>query len=52
MSQTDWAKTYATMDERITIKYQQLPKGEQIGKIAQARMDETKPEKRLDRIAT
>ena len=32
MSQTDWAKTYAAMDKRITLKYEQLPRGEQIGK--------------------
>jgi hypothetical protein len=47
VSQTDWAKTYAAMDERITLKYQQLPKGEQIGKTVQARSDETKSEKRV-----
>ena len=32
MSQTDWAKTYAAMDKRIILKYEQLPRGEQIGK--------------------
>jgi hypothetical protein len=32
MSPTDWAKTYAAMDKRIELKYQQLPKGEQTGK--------------------
>jgi len=32
MSPTDWAKTYAAMDNRIELKYQQLPKGEQTGK--------------------
>ena len=32
MSQTDWAKLYAAMDKRIILKYEQLPKGEQIGK--------------------
>jgi hypothetical protein len=31
MSQTDWAKTYAAMDGRIILKYEQLPRGEQIG---------------------
>ena len=36
MSQTDWAKTYAEMDKRIILKYEQLPKGEQIGKTSQA----------------
>ena len=35
MSQTDWAKLYAAMDARITLKYQQLPQGEQIGKRPQ-----------------
>lgn len=32
MSQTDWAKAYAALDERIILKYEQLPRGEQIGK--------------------
>jgi hypothetical protein len=32
MSQTDWAKTYAKMDKRIILKYEQLPNGEQLGK--------------------
>jgi hypothetical protein len=32
MSETDWAKLYAKMDERLRLKYQQLPRGEQIGK--------------------
>jgi hypothetical protein len=36
MSQTDWAKTYAEMDKRIILKYQQLPRGEQIGKTSRA----------------
>jgi len=35
MSQTDWAKTYAAMDNRIVLKYEQLPNGEQIGKRPQ-----------------
>ena len=34
MSQTDWAKTYAAMDKRVILKYQQLPRGEQIGKTS------------------
>ena len=34
MSQIDWAKTYAAMDDRINLKYEQLPSGEQIGKKA------------------
>jgi hypothetical protein len=40
MSQTDWAKTYAKMDKRIILKYEQLPKGEQIGNASQARSQE------------
>jgi hypothetical protein len=32
MSQTDWAKLYSQMDKRIVVKYEQLPRGEQIGK--------------------
>jgi len=32
MSQIDWAKKYGAMDKRITLKYEQLPKGEQVGK--------------------
>jgi hypothetical protein len=32
VSQEDWAKKYAAMDKRLTLKYEQLPKGEQIGK--------------------
>lgn len=32
MSQIDWAKIYAAMDMRVTLKYQPLPRGEQIGK--------------------
>lgn len=35
MSQTDWAKKYAAMDERLLLKYVQLPSGEQIGKRPQ-----------------
>jgi hypothetical protein len=35
MSQIDWAKTYAVMDKRIILKYEQLAKGEQIGKAPQ-----------------
>ena len=42
MSQTDWAKTYAKMDKRIILKYQQLPKGEQIGKASQTGSQEAK----------
>jgi len=36
MKQIDWAKTYAAMDKRVTLKYLQLPRGEQIGKTAPA----------------
>ena len=36
MTQPDWAKTYAAMDMRISLKYEQLPRGEQIGKALQA----------------
>ncbi|MGH7782697.1 MAG: hypothetical protein ACREO5_02485 [Candidatus Binatia bacterium] len=42
MSQTDWAKTYAEMDKRINLKYQQLPNGEQISKRPQAANQTTK----------
>jgi hypothetical protein len=35
MSQPDWAKIYAAMDKRISLKYEQLPRGEQIGKSPQ-----------------
>lgn len=36
MNPTDWAKKYAAMDKRIELKYQQLAKGEQIGKRPEA----------------
>ena len=42
MSQIDWAKTYATMDTRIILKYEQLPRGEQIGKTAPAGLESKK----------
>ncbi len=32
MKQTDWAKLYAAMDDRIVLKYAHLPSGEQVGK--------------------
>jgi hypothetical protein len=38
MSQTDWAKLYAAMDKRIILKYEQLPKGEQIGRPPQKKI--------------
>ena len=44
MSDPDWAKIYAAMDKRISLKYEQLPRGEQIGKSPPARnQDEKKP---------
>jgi hypothetical protein len=42
MSQTDWAKTYAAMDKRIILKYEQLPRGEQIGKASHAGSEDEK----------
>jgi hypothetical protein len=42
MARTDWAKIYAAMDKRVVLKYQQLPKGEQIGKRP-AQQTQTKP---------
>jgi len=42
VSQTDWAKIYAEMDKRILLKYEQMPKGEQIGKRFQAEGEEAK----------
>jgi hypothetical protein len=42
MNQTDWAKIYAKMDKRIVVKYEQLPKGEQIGKRPQAEKQQAK----------
>jgi hypothetical protein len=42
MSQIDWAKIYAEMDKRIVVKYEQLPKGEQIGKRPQAETQQAK----------
>ena len=42
MSEIDWAKTYAKMDKRIILKYEQLPQGEQIGKALQAGSQEAK----------
>jgi hypothetical protein len=44
MSQPDWAKIYAAMDKRISLKYEQLPRGEQIGQVASGeKPDENKP---------
>ena len=42
MDKEDWAKKYAAMDKRLMLKYQQLPKGEQIGKKPEAPKPETK----------
>jgi hypothetical protein len=42
MSQIDWAKTYAAMDKRIILKYEQLPRGEQIGNGPQSGSQEEK----------
>ena len=42
MSQVDWAKKYSAMDKRLMLKYEQLPKGEQIGKKPVAVKQETK----------
>jgi hypothetical protein len=42
MSGADWAKKYAAMDQRLSLKYEQLPRGEQIGKKA----PEVKPAKK------
>jgi hypothetical protein len=42
MSREDWAKKYAAMDKRLMLKYEQLPKGEQIGKKPQLQKTEAK----------
>jgi hypothetical protein len=42
MNQTDWAKIYAAMDKRIVVKYEQLPKGEQVGKRPQVENQQAK----------
>jgi hypothetical protein len=42
MEQMDWAKLYAAMDQRIILKYEQLPKREQIGKRVQQPIPQTK----------
>jgi hypothetical protein len=49
MSDIDWAKAYARMDERLALKYQQLPKGEQVGKREEKKKlgpDASEPRKR------
>jgi hypothetical protein len=42
MDQIDWAKIYAKMDERIVLKYEHLPNGEQIGKQPQTGIQQQK----------
>ena len=42
MSQEDWAKKYAAMDQRLLLKYEHLPDGEQIGKKPELSKLETK----------
>ena len=42
MSQEDLAKKYSAMDKRLLLKYEQLTKGEQIGKKPEAPKPETK----------
>ena len=42
MSQIDWAKKYAAMDKRLMLKYEQLPKDEQIGKKPELATQESK----------
>ena len=42
MSQVDWVKKYAAMDKRLMLKYEHLPKGEQIGKKPDAPKPESK----------
>jgi hypothetical protein len=36
MKTDDWVKKYAAMDKPVDLKYQFLPKGEQIGKRPEA----------------
>jgi hypothetical protein len=42
MSAIDWATKYAEMDKRLILKYEHLPRGEQIGKRAQIEKAEPK----------
>ena len=42
MSQEDWAKKYAAMDQRLLLKYEHLPNGEQIGKKPEPAKPEAK----------
>ena len=42
MSQEDWAKKYAAMDQRLLLKYEHLPEGEQVGKKPMAPKQEPK----------
>ena len=38
----DWAIKYGAMDSRVTQKYEHLPKSEQIGKLPEAKSQESK----------
>lgn len=38
----DWAKKYRAMDGRVAQKYEDLPKGEQIGKRPEAKPQDSK----------
>ena len=42
MSQEDWAKKYAVIDNRLMLKYEQLPKGEQGGRKPELPKQEAK----------
>ena len=42
MSQEDWARKYAAMDKRLMLKYEQLPRGEQVGKKPKIAKSEVK----------
>lgn len=42
MNLEDWAKKYAAMDKRLMLKYEDLPKGEQIGKKPELPKQEAK----------
>jgi len=42
MKPEDWVKKYAAMDKRVGLKYQYLPKGEQIGKRSEPPKSEAK----------
>jgi len=42
MSQVDWVKKYAAMEKQLMLKYEHLPKGEQIGKKPELAKQEAK----------